>query len=175
MTARSIYTRSSFRRSNGGGGGASVTSISVNGGAPLTGAIALTSPMLRELGGNTVAIWNGNVAALVDAATIAVTSCELANAYSVTINGARTFGNPAGVAHDEEKITFAITIGAGGPFVPAWSSKYRFANAASPQGVKLAAVDELFGAAPAGATVRVGFAYSAAADRWDCVALAGYW
>lgn len=172
---RSSLQRDSLRRS-GGGSGSGVTSITINGGGSITGAIALLSPMLSQVG-NTVRIDNANVVALTDAALIVGVTADIKTEFSVTLGGNRTVGIPTGPVN-AEKITFLITQDVVGGRTAAWTGGaggYRFANAASAQGVKLADFNNLLASCPASGSVRVGFEYFTTSNTWDCVALAGYW
>lgn len=164
MPQRSRIHRSAIRRSGG---------TSING---KTGDLELVSPMLTE-DGDTFRIDNANPTTLTDAATITGIDAAVNTAFSVVIEGNRTLDKPSN-PRDAEKIIFLIEQGAGGPYTltfDAGADGYRFCNAASPQGPKLADFDGLLAATPVGSYLRVGFIYEEVDGFWDCVALSGYW
>ena len=164
MPQRSRVNRSAVRRSGG---------TSING---LTGALTLASPMLST-SGDTFRLDNGNIKTLADAATITGIDAALNNSFQVTLLGNRTMDKPSN-ARDGEKITFRIEQGTGAPHTLAFdagANGYRFANATSPQGVKLADFTALLAATPLNSYVRIGFEFHEADSFWDAVALAGFW
>ena len=167
---RSSLQRDSLRRSGG------ITTITVNGGSPISGPINLNSPMLTQ-SGNTLRIDNANLIALTDAATIVGVNAGIDTEFTVTLGGNRTMAIPTNPVNGE-KITFLIAQDATGGRTLTWTGGaggYRFANAASPQGVKLADFNGLLAACPVSSSIRVGFEYFTTTNTWDCVALAGYW
>ena len=153
--------------------------IRVGAGNPISGLPAATvfvSPMVTVTG-DVVNIDNAKVKTLVDAATIIDITANTHNGFRVTIAGNRTFAAPSSPAADGEKITFAIQQDGVGARVPVWTTGaggYRFANAASPAGTKLADVNALFTAAPANSFVYIGFQWNALGDRWECLGTNGY-
>lgn len=177
---RSAIHRDQIRRSNGGAGAGGVTSISVNGGPPLTGAISLLSPMAVGAA-NPIRVDNGNVKTLADAASIVGIDVDLNQSFQVAITAARTFAAPTnsilGAPREGEKITFTIEQD-GGSFTPLWTGGaggYQFANAATPNGITLAQHDALAAATPDGSKYKVGFEWDSGIGQWLCVALAGWW
>lgn len=179
MPTRSRLVRSSFRRS-GFDGSTILTGVTVNGTAlviPPSGVLALVSPMASISGGSTLRVDNANYKLLSDAATISGIDAALNTIFEVTLGGNRTMAAPTNPVNGE-KITFLIRQDGVGGRTLTWTSgaaAYRFANAASPQGVKLTDFNTLLAAAPASGLIRVGFEYGSTDNRWDCVALAGYW
>lgn len=167
---RSSLQRDSIRRSGG------VNSISINGGSPIFGPISLFSPMLTQ-SGQTVRIDNANLIALVDAATIVGVNAGIDTEFTVTLGGNRTMAIPTNPVNGE-KITFLVSQDGTGGRTLTWTGGaggYRFANAASPQGVKVADFNSLLAACPINGSIRVGFEFYTTSNTWDCVALAGYW
>jgi hypothetical protein len=170
---RTRVERNSVRRTGGG----FIESITVNGTVMTGPNITIDSPMATVPSANTVALDNANRKALVDAANIGGVDASLNTLFEVTLGGNRTMDAPTNPT-DGEKITFLIRQDGVGGRTLTWTGGaggYRFANAASPQGVKLTDFNTLLAAAPASALVRIGFEYNLADNRWDCVALAGYW
>lgn len=161
-----------------------VRRIQSNGGAP---TIAITSatgspsglqfagPMFNLGGAGQIRYDNAKYVDLVDAAVIAV-DASAGNGFDVAISAANTFGKPTN-SREGQKATFRVRLGSAG-LVPVWEAGfdgYAFADVASPQGVKLADVNALFLAAPAGATIYVGFErQEGSIPTWNCIGLAGW-
>ena len=94
------------------------------------------------------------VAFLTDAPTIAV-NASLGNDFRVTINGARTMGNPSNPV-DGQQIIFQVTQGSGGSYAITWGSSYEFSTGL-PQPTL---------STTAGQTDLLGFIYNAAKGSW---------
>lgn len=154
-----------------------IEQLTING-TVITGPdVKIDSPMLTATAPNQVNIDNGNVTVLTPALNITGPDAALNNSAQITLDQNSTMLVPSNPI-EGEKLTFIIIQGALGPFTLAWTGGaggFVFANAASPQGVKLTDFNTLLAACPANSRIRVGFEYHLDADSWDCVALAGYW
>ena len=133
---------------------------------------------MASVDGSTLVINNANPVTLTSAAAVTGPNAELYNAAQLELGQNATMGIPSGTYRNGSKLTFIIAKG--GAFTLAWTGGaggYRFANAASLQGVKVADFNALLAAAPTDAIIRVGFEYTSFSgeNSWDCVALAGYW
>ena len=124
---------------------------------------------------------NGKVGALADADPIVV-DADLFNSWDRTITAIRTFAIPTnsitGAPRNGAKLTFSITQGGAGLFVPVFTGGaggYAFANAASPDGITLAQHNALAVVTPAASMYQVAFQYHAGIDRYVCNGLGGYW
>jgi len=164
----------------GGGGGGGVTSIAVNGGAPITGAVSLLSPMAVAAGA-TLRIDNGNAKVLTDAASIVGMDVDLNQSFRVTIDGARSFAIPTvsilAAPKDGEKITVTIEKTNAGDTVT-WTSGaggFMFANSASSFAVTLAQFNSAFAECLAGCLLKVAWEYDADFERWLAVGLASFY
>lgn len=175
---RSRVVRSSFRRS-GFPSATLVTGFTVNGTPivlPADGVLDILSPM-ASIAGAALRIDNANYKLLADGANIGGIDASLNTIFEVTLGGNRSMDAPSN-PQNGEKITFLIRQDGTGGRTLTWTAgagAYRFANAASPQGVRVADFNTLLAAAPASGLIRIGFEYTATDDRWDAVALAGYW
>lgn len=153
-----------------------VSGIKVNGGTTiLQGIVNLVSPML-SLSGQDVRIDNANFTELTSAASITGPNAATFNGANLELTHNATMGAPSGSFVNGEKFTFVIVQGAAGPYTLAWNATYRFANAASTKGIKLADFNTLLAACPVNSMIRIGFEYTdfSGEDSWDAVALAGY-
>lgn len=176
-------SRGGLALKEGGGGGSSasgVSSISINGGAALTGAISLLSPMALAAG-NTVRVDNGNVKTLTDAASITGMDVDINQSFRVTVNGARSFAIPTasllGTPKEGEKVTVTIQKTNAGDTV-SWTGGaggFAFANAASGFAVTQSQFDSAFAAAGAGQVVKIAWEWDTTLNRWLAVGLGAYY
>lgn len=175
---RTKVDRNSLRRTSGGLQEA-ITSIVFNGQIATGPVITIDSPMLRifGVGTNGWRIDNGNVGLPTWSPNIQVNVSQ-DNVMEVTLGGATQFDFPT-ASREGQELTWLISQDGVTPgVVPTWFAGvggWSFANAASPQGVKLADVNALFAAMPINTAARVVFKYRAAVVKWECVSLAGYW
>ena len=112
---------------------------------------------------------------LTDAATIVVDARNNRHLNVTIAAGPRTFGVPSNPTPGQ-RLTFIVESTPGG-IVPVWTAGaggYRFANALSPEGVRIAQVNALFTAQTAGTKVHVTYQYDAADDQWDAIDLRGF-
>lgn len=98
------------------------------------------------------------VVALVDGPTISANAAA-GNTFEVTLAGNRTISNPTNSANGQ-KIVYRLTQDATGNRTVTWGSAFRFAGGTPPT----------LSSAP-GKTDYLGFAYTATAAKWDCLAV----
>jgi len=176
-------SRGGLALKEGGGGGSStsgVSSISINGGAALTGAISLLSPMALAAG-NTVRVDNGNVKTLTDAASITGMDVDINQSFRVTVNGARSFAIPTvsilAAPKEGEKVTVTIQKTNAGDTV-SWTGGaggFMFANPASTFAVTLAQFNAAFAEALAGCVLKIAWEWDSTLDRWLAVGMGSFY
>lgn len=174
-TFQGAFSRVRVRRIQSSGGQPSLTLTSTT--ASPTG-LSFGGPMFNLGGAGQIRYDNANYVTLVDGAIIPV-DASAGNGFSLALGAANTIEKPAN-PREGQKITFRITLGVAS-LVPVWESGldgFRFADIASPQGIKLADVNALFTAAPINATIYAGYEYQEGAGgsirRWNCIGLAGW-
>jgi len=183
---QSASTRSSSRRSDGGGSGSGVTSLSFNGGPALTGALSIRSPMLANTGASPIRIDNGNVKYLTPADTIVGIDVDLNQSFELQLDRATALMSAPTASiittpRDGEKITFTFKQFSETVRAITWATgagAYVFALASS-AGVTLAQFNAqmalLVAGGTAGALLKISFEYNSDLDRWYASGLAGVW